>query len=97
MGLEEKMNLKYDFRVEQRVTETYKQYQNAHTAIREAKCLEQMYPDIFCDIRPGDVFAGRIQMSLIGFSPEPGGLGYYCDKAAIRRLLKPESVKLNVL
>ena len=48
-------------------------------AIREAKCLEQMYPDIFEDIKAGDKFAGRIKMSLIGFSPEPGGLGYYCN------------------
>lgn len=78
---EVKMDTKYDFNVERKVTEIYKQYQNSHIAIREVKCMEQMYPDIFCDIQPGDLFAGRIQMSLIGFSPEPGGLGYYCDQA----------------
>lgn len=90
------MNTKYDFSVERKVTETYRQYQNSHIAIREAKCLEQMYPDIFCDIQPGDLFAGRIQMSLIGFSPEPGGLGYYCDQAEIRRRLREDDCPENL-
>ena len=62
--------------------------------------MEQMYPDIFCDILPDDLFAGRIEMSLIGFSPEPGGLGYYCDQSEIRRRLGegdyPESLRAEV-
>lgn len=78
---------RYDFDVERRFTQTYQEYQNAPLAFREAKCLEQMYPYIFQDIKTGDLFAGRICMSYIGFSPEPGGLGYYCDAAAIRREL----------
>lgn len=82
------MSTVYDFEVERNVTRIYKEYQNAHTAIREAMCLEQMYPAILCGIRPGDVFAGRIQMSFAGFSPEPGGLGYYCNQEAIRQLLQ---------
>lgn len=94
------MNTRYDFSVERKVTETYKQYQNSHKAIREAKCMEQMYPAIFCDIQSEDLFAGRIQMSLIGFSPEPGGLGYYCDHSAVRRRLKegdyPESLRTEM-
>lgn len=77
----------YDFSVEKKFTAAYLQYRGAHIAIREAKCLEQMYPDIFGDMKAGDKFAGRIKMSLIGFSPEPGGLGYYCDARAIRRIL----------
>ncbi len=81
------MNKSYDFSVERNVTQTYKQYRKAHIAIREAKCLEQMYPDIFCEIKSGDRFAGRITMSFIGFSPEPGGLGYYCDASAIKNVL----------
>ena len=76
----------YDFLVEKNFTESYLRYRDAPIAIREAKCLEQMYPDIFEDIKAGDKFAGRIKMSLIGFSPEPGGLGYYCNTPAIRRL-----------
>ncbi len=82
------MKTVYDFSVEKKFTETYKQYQNAHTAIREAKCLDVMYPAIFKDIQIGDKFAGRIQMSRVGFSPEPGGLGYYCETNAIRMILR---------
>lgn len=82
------MTDRYDFRVEREMTMAYRQYRDFPGAIREAKCLEQMYPAIFCDIQPGDFFAGRIQMSLVGFSPEPGGLGYYCNASAIRRKLE---------
>lgn len=78
----------YDFSVEKGFTQSYLRYRDAPIAIREAKCLEQMYPYIFEDIKAGDKFAGRIKMSLIGFSPEPGGLGYYCNTPAIRRILE---------
>lgn len=82
------MKKPYAFNVEIKFTECYRQYRDAPIAIREAKCLEQMYPAIFEEIKIGDRFAGRIKMSLIGFSPEPGGLGYYCDAPAIRRMLE---------
>lgn len=94
------MNTRYDFSVERRVTKCYRQYKDSHKAIREVKCMEQMYPAVFCDIQPEDLFAGRIQMSLIGFSPEPGGLGYYCDEPAVRRRLEeggyPESLRAEM-
>ena len=86
----------YDFSVEKRVTQTYLRYRHAHKAIRELRCMEQMYPDIFLDILPGDLFAGRIKMSHIGFSPEPGGLGYYCDAPAIREILPDGSRRSGV-
>lgn len=94
------MAKQYDFSVEKRVTQAYCRYRDAHKAIRELRCMEEMYPDIFLDIRPGDLFAGRIQMSLIGFSPEPGGLGYYCDAPAIREILAepdcPDALRLEM-
>ncbi len=86
-----------NFAVERKFTETYKKYRNAPAPIRELRCMEQMYPDIFLDIQPGDLFAGRIKMSHIGFSPEPGGLGYYCDEPAIRALLKENSYPEELL
>ncbi|HEY5585981.1 MAG TPA: pyruvate formate lyase family protein [Ruminiclostridium sp.] len=73
------MNIKYNFSVEINFTDTYKKYKNEHIAILESMCLQQMYPDILCKIQEEDGFAGRLQMSYIGFSPEIGGLGYYCD------------------
>lgn len=33
--------------------------------------------------QPGDRLLGRNRTSPIGMSPEPGGLGYYCDQRAI--------------
>lgn len=90
----------YDFSVEKRVTETYRQYQDAHKAIRELRCMEQMYPDILLPVQREDKFAGRIKMSWVGFSPEPGGLGYYCDESAIRNILEasnyPEALHREV-
>lgn len=90
----------YDFSVEKRVTAAYVSHRDAHKAVRELRCMEQMYPDIFCPIQPEDKFAGRIKMSWIGFSPEPGGLGYYCDAPAIRNLLAryeyPEELRMEV-
>lgn len=75
---------KYNFSVELKFTETYKKYKNEHIAIREAMCLQEMYPHILGQIQEYDGFAGRVNMSYVGFSPEPGGLGYYCDEEAIR-------------
>ena len=74
----------YDFSVELNFTRTYQKYKNEHIAIREVLCLKEMYPRIFCEIRSGDGFAGRVKMSYAGFSPEPGGLGYYCNEEAIK-------------
>jgi hypothetical protein len=34
-------------------------------------------------IQPGDDFAGREAPLLVGVSPEPGGLGYYCQRHEI--------------
>lgn len=82
------MHTHYDFSVEKNVTAAYQKYTAAHPAIRELRCMEQMFPAVFCPIQHQDLFAGRIQMPLVGFSPEPGGLGYYCDTPAIRRKLE---------
>lgn len=78
----------YDFSVEKKVTETYKAFREAHPALRELKCLRQMYPAVFLPIEEADVFAGRIRMPMIGVSPEPGGLGYYCDKPGMRERME---------
>lgn len=81
------MSQLYDFSVEKNFTKKYKETLKEHPAIREAYCMREMYPYIFNPIKKGDKFAGRITMSLAGFSPEPGGLGYYCDANAIREKL----------
>lgn len=65
------MNGKYDFSVEQKFTETYKKYRNEPAAIREAMCLQQMYPYILGDIEEGDTFAGR---TLVSYGRQLSGL-----------------------
>lgn len=40
-------------------TKTYKEYQNAPIAIREAMCLKAQYPVSLGEIQSEDIFAGR--------------------------------------
>ena len=81
------MNTAYDFSVELGVTKAYQQAKGWTLPQRELACLRVMYPALFRPIRFGDLFAGRLEMSFVGVSPEPGGLGYYCDQAAIEKKL----------
>ncbi|MEX0322772.1 MAG: pyruvate formate lyase family protein [Puniceicoccaceae bacterium] len=53
-------------------------------AIREARMLAVQFPEILRPAEQGDMFAGRICYGLVGFSPEPVGLGYYCRSDKIR-------------
>ncbi|MCF7802622.1 MAG: hypothetical protein K9N57_00365 [Candidatus Marinimicrobia bacterium] len=81
--------------IEQQFTDTYKQHMDSHKSIREAKCLEVLFPASLGDIQEGDLFAGRIEPPLIGFSPDEWGqtaFGYYCEKDAIKELLNGDSI-----
>ena len=69
------------FSAELRFTEVYKQYRNAHPAIREAMCLRVQYPAFLKPVRKDDLFAGRIENTLVGITPDEWGtaaFGYYC-------------------
>lgn len=82
-----KNNLEYELEF----TNTYKKYQNSHTAIREAMCLKSQYPAYFAEIREGDLFVGIINHGLVGFSPDewgPTAFGYYCRFEEIEKLLE---------
>ena len=81
------VNGMYDFSVERNFTKAYQDYIDEHYAVREIRCMEQMFPYLFMDIQPGDKLAGRVRISPIGFSPEPGGLGFYCDADAVKKVL----------
>jgi pyruvate-formate lyase len=79
------------FAAELRFTETYRRYQNAHVAIREAMCLRAQWPELFAPIEDGDLFAGRVQPRLVGFSPDEWGgcaFGYYHLPQAIDQALE---------
>jgi pyruvate-formate lyase len=69
-----------NFDLELEFTQAYRQNIHAHVAIREARCLQVLFPKVFQAIQPGDVFAGRTRYRQIGFGLEnaSGGPGYYC-------------------
>lgn len=72
-------------------TEVYRRFQDAPVSRREAECLRIQFPAILQPIQSDDLFAGRIRYPLVGFSPEPMGLGYYCREEPIREILKKHS------
>lgn len=82
------MNNRYDFSAEIKFTNTYIKYKEEHIAIREARCMQQMYPDVLCKIEKNYKFAGRLKYSNIFFASQSGGLGYNCNKNEIEKLLK---------
>jgi pyruvate-formate lyase len=68
----------FDFELE--FTNAYRQNMHKHPAIREARCLQVLFPRVFHDLRPGDILAGSTRYRQIGFGLEnaSGGPGYYC-------------------
>jgi pyruvate-formate lyase len=74
--------------LERAFTDAYRQNIDQPPAIREARCLNVLYPALFSPIRSGDLLAGRIdRYPLVGFGLElaSGGPGYYCHAESIRR------------
>lgn len=81
---------------ESRFTEVYKEYQNASNALREAKCLEVVYPELLPPIQETDLFAGRsgvMEWKGVGFTPDvtlfclPHGMGYFYREKVFRDAL----------
>jgi pyruvate-formate lyase len=68
-------------------TEAFRRVEGSPKPLREAACLAAQFPALLLPIEDGDLFAGRIRHAPAGFSPEPGGFGYYCDEPALRRAL----------
>ncbi len=76
-----------EFDVELEFTETYKRYQHAHVAIREAQCLRVLYPAYLAPLQEEDLFAGRVKVGRAGFDLQEHGMGatggYGCDPVVI--------------
>lgn len=72
-------------------------------AEREARMLAVQFPAILRSPEAGDLIAGRVCYGLVGLSPEPCGLGYYCAFEALENWLKSnddaaeESVRVRYL
>lgn len=81
------------FQFEMEFTEVYAKYRLAPIATREVECLKAQYPAILKPIQENDLFAGRMEYPLVGFSPHnPGGLAYYCDFQKLEALLRDETL-----
>jgi len=78
-------------------TQTYQKYSaNDQIEMREAMCLDVLYPATCADLRAGDLFAGRRTEPAVGFMPQPtlrcGGVGYFFDDSAIEGLMKSRTL-----
>jgi len=78
-----------DLTVERVFTETYRQYRDAHPAIREAMCLKAQFPGYLRGIEADDLLAGRVAYGMAGFSPQEGwvNLAYYIKRDELNRTL----------
>ena len=70
-----------------RFTRKFREVEELPSAIREAHMLGIQFPGILLAAEPGDRFVGRVHYGLVGFSPEPVGLGYYCRSDRINAWL----------
>jgi pyruvate-formate lyase len=68
----------------QEFTDIYKKYSH-NRYLREAYCYHVQWKGMVLDIKPGDLYAGRMQQPMIGFIPQSdeGYLGYYIHTNAL--------------
>lgn len=72
-----------DYSMELHFTDVYRQYQDSDISTREAMCLRAQFPAILTPIKEYDLFAGRVKYGDVGFSPQFGGFGFFCNERAI--------------
>jgi pyruvate-formate lyase len=69
-------------------TDVYKKF-SYNKYLREANCYKIQWKSMVCDILPGDLFAGRTMLPIIGFIPQSNeSLGYYINKNALKDFSK---------
>lgn len=82
------------FPTERLFMEAYQNHATEPIALREAACLRAQNPAIMTPIQDGDLFAGRKEYALIGFTPQGPGFGYYCDQSTVaRELANPQTTQ----
>ena len=77
-------------------TEAYRQHEHSPVAERELAGMTIMFPAILQPLGGGDLLAGRIRYPLVGQSPEPMGLGYYCCHGALQQVAEHEGFTVDV-
>lgn len=86
-----------DLTTEKRFTETFQEYKDSPLALREAKCLQVLFPALLPPIENEDMFAGRtliMEYKGVGFSPDvtlyrlPHGMGYFYRPDVFQKALQ---------
>lgn len=79
-------------RVMKEFTDTYREYEGAPAAIREAMCLKVQFTAVMGQMREEDLFAGRLGALPIGFNPqeECQQLGYYFDEYHFQKIMEED-------
>lgn len=85
-----------DFTIEKAFTRAFQENLSAPAALREARCLQALYPALLPPIEKDDRFAGRtllMEYRGVGFSPDvtlyslPHGMGYFYREDVFQRAL----------
>jgi len=84
------------FALELEFTRAYQRHQHLPVALREAECLKTILPSMMQPWQKGDLLVGRTRYPLVGFSPEPGGFGFYCLEENITRQLEEQPVSPQI-
>ena len=71
--------------ISRKLTRAYRAHQKADSPEREAEVLAVQFPVQFLPPEEGDLFVGRVRYPLVGFSPEPINLGYYCCFESLKK------------
>lgn len=87
-----------NFDLELEFTHAYRQNIHEHAAIREARCLQVLFPRVFQELQPGEIFAGCTRYRQIGFGLEnaSGGPGYYCYAQNLRSEMENSAITEDV-
>ena len=72
---------------ERRFTALYRSLLHATPAEREARCWQELLPDLLAPLRPGDLLAGRLDRPLAGFGLEGHEFCCYGQVDALREAL----------
>ncbi len=74
-------------------TQTYIDNAKSSLGSREIACSRVQFPYIFQDILVGDLIAGHRAYGPVGFSPEAGDVGYFCNVEMIQKEMDRLSVQ----
>ncbi len=84
----------------ERYTEIHRNHLDSSKEMREAACLEVLYPTLFRHIHDDDRIAGRLDFLPIGFGcvTSVGGVGHYCVFRKLRQFMEmlPEEQRSRV-